>query len=164
MSTEPIPHPYLVQRLDPRNEKYPGTGVHKYFSMDYMGSAEFEFGALPQTLKAIRERADLPSWEVTKIKASGEDAYYVGPEDEVERARSWFEDQLQANPRAEMKERSRLHEAFGLDSQCSSGTVGWGPVAEKDKYNRKPRNHHWAIFKTRELARRWLAGLRATTK
>ena len=46
--------PYLIQRAkfqDNSNAK----GIDSILSFDYMGSAEFEFGALPQSLKRIRK-------------------------------------------------------------------------------------------------------------
>lgn len=50
--------PYLVQRILKKDYSAPGKkGVDALFSFDYMGSAEFEFGALPQALKRMREHA-----------------------------------------------------------------------------------------------------------
>jgi hypothetical protein len=43
--------PYLIQRCTIRNDAKLDTGFDAHFSMDYMGSAEFEFGALPNSLK-----------------------------------------------------------------------------------------------------------------
>lgn len=55
--------PYLIQRMmfwkSPR-----GEGFDDILSMDYMGSAEFEFGALPKSLKRICQLADLLSVEL----------------------------------------------------------------------------------------------------
>ena len=52
--------PYLIQRAkfitdDERKYVEDRKGVDKVLSFDYMGSAEFEFGALPQSLKRIRQ-------------------------------------------------------------------------------------------------------------
>ena len=44
---------YLVQRLSP--QEWPNAkGFDAYFSCEYMGSAEFEWGALPDSLKRLR--------------------------------------------------------------------------------------------------------------
>lgn len=45
--------PYCIQRakFENRPEK---TGIDKLLRFDYMGSAEFEFGALPASLKRVR--------------------------------------------------------------------------------------------------------------
>lgn len=45
---------YLIQRAKFRNNPNK-KGIDQILSFNYMGSAEFEFGALPQSLKRIRE-------------------------------------------------------------------------------------------------------------
>lgn len=49
--------PYLIQRMSKRNRDAvkieEGTSFDGYLSLDYMGSAEFEFGALPASLKRL---------------------------------------------------------------------------------------------------------------
>lgn len=47
--------PYLVQRCM-FNKRESASGIDAILGFDYMGSAEFEFGALPKSLKAIREK------------------------------------------------------------------------------------------------------------
>jgi hypothetical protein len=47
---------YLVQRLESKSAPHnPSNGFDGYFSLDYMGSSEFEWGAIPKALKAMRE-------------------------------------------------------------------------------------------------------------
>lgn len=48
---------YLVQRMT-RTDQPHKTGFDAKFSLDYMGSAEFEFGGVPASLKRMRA-ADL---------------------------------------------------------------------------------------------------------
>lgn len=45
--------PYLIQRA--KFQKREKTGIDSLLSFDYMGSSEFEFGALPKALKRVRE-------------------------------------------------------------------------------------------------------------
>ena len=46
--------PYLIQRIMIRQQVAENeSGVDKHFSFDYMGSSEFEFGALSKALKAM---------------------------------------------------------------------------------------------------------------
>lgn len=45
--------PYLIQRANFEKNKQ-GKGIDALLRFDYMGSAEFEFGALPQSLKRVR--------------------------------------------------------------------------------------------------------------
>ena len=49
--------PYLIQRAE-FSDRSDGKGIDSILAFDYMGSAEFEFGALPQSLKRIRENFD----------------------------------------------------------------------------------------------------------
>jgi hypothetical protein len=51
--------PYLIQRAkfkSPIDENR--TGIDRIIKLDYMGSAEFEFGELPKSLKRIRDNID----------------------------------------------------------------------------------------------------------
>lgn len=49
--------PYLIQRA--KFESRPDRkGVDRLLAFDYMGSAEFEFGALPESLKRVRRNID----------------------------------------------------------------------------------------------------------
>jgi len=55
--------PYLIQRAKfIKEDEYSVNrkGIDKLLRFDYMGSAEFEFGALPQSLKRIR--ADIKNY------------------------------------------------------------------------------------------------------
>jgi hypothetical protein len=46
---------YTVQRLSPKHLNCDtDKGINREFSCDYMGSAEFEYGALPASLKRLR--------------------------------------------------------------------------------------------------------------
>ena len=52
-------HPYLIQRAKFQDKPHPtDTGIDKILSFDYMGSSEFEWGALPKSLKRIRQDID----------------------------------------------------------------------------------------------------------
>lgn len=44
---------YLVQRVTRTDQRHK-TGFDAKFSLDYMGSSEFEFGAVPASLKRMR--------------------------------------------------------------------------------------------------------------
>jgi len=56
--------PYLIQRVIERQDIQPfkdglELGFDSYFRCDYMGSAEFEFGALPKSLKTFTKNPEL---------------------------------------------------------------------------------------------------------
>ena len=66
-------NPYLIQRCKTKNP-YPKRdgikGIDSILSMDYMGSAEFEFGSLPQSLKRLTPQiAEVKIFE-TKLKST----------------------------------------------------------------------------------------------
>ena len=50
--------PYLVQRANFKNLKTENGSIDDTLYFDYMGSAEFEFGALPKSLKRITSKID----------------------------------------------------------------------------------------------------------
>jgi len=49
--------PYLIQRGEIVDREYK-EGIDSIISFDYMGSSEFEWGALPESLKRIRAKID----------------------------------------------------------------------------------------------------------
>ena len=52
--------PYLIQRGTFRSDlALEKKGLDQFVNFDYMGSSEFEWGALPKALKGIREFKDL---------------------------------------------------------------------------------------------------------
>jgi hypothetical protein len=50
---------YLVQRLSRPYASTPGRGFDSFFALDYMGSSEFEWGAIPTALCRMRAYHDL---------------------------------------------------------------------------------------------------------
>lgn len=72
---------YLVQRLVDHGADRPGAdrperGFDGFFGCDYMGAAEFEFGAVGDSLKRIRS-ADVV---LAVHKVGDTPVYFVGPE------------------------------------------------------------------------------------
>ena len=69
---------YLVQRLGSKKLHRADQGFDGYFSLDYMGSSEFEWGAIPKALKAMREQRVIV--EPAKVYIDGRDheVYFVG--------------------------------------------------------------------------------------
>lgn len=64
--------PYLIQRATFKYDPY-RNGIDSILDFDYMGSAEFEFGALPQSLKRIRENISdycISTFEIKNKKIS----------------------------------------------------------------------------------------------
>lgn len=52
-----IHHPYLIQRGEIKRPLVAGR-FSEAVDLDYMGSAEFEFGALPKSLRALQSMVD----------------------------------------------------------------------------------------------------------
>lgn len=76
---------YLTQRLRRRDRRM-GPGFDGLFACDYMGSAEFEWGALPESLGRIREtkkRLVVHTGEVTRNGVTAT-VYVVGDRRRVE--------------------------------------------------------------------------------
>jgi hypothetical protein len=145
--------PYLVQRLQKTYDGKPregAKGVDRFFMMDYMGSAEFEFGALPASLKRIRAMPKIA--EPKRIKIAQHVVWYVGPEDYREVAELFFRDQLNTrqNQKMRLKESSRIYQSFIGDDwdKKRDDYVGWWDV-----------EHDWAFFVTKDHARNWIKTL-----
>lgn len=69
---------YLVQRLT-RRDHDGAKGFDRLFGCQYMGSAEFEWGAIPESLKRIRaSKVALHVGEVAR-KGAAVTVYVVGP-------------------------------------------------------------------------------------
>jgi hypothetical protein len=61
-----IKKPWLIQRVIERPSKNKTKGFDGRFNCDYMGSAEFEFGGLPKSLKEFVKKSN--NIVVTKFK------------------------------------------------------------------------------------------------
>ena len=136
---------YLIQRLKKPTGANPfsfGGGLkngginqkafdqlNKIFSFDYMGAAEFEFGALPETLQKINDHSSefisgstKVSWRMddwkTKEKSSGKDeVYYICHKDHEEEVKKRIAIWAIGKKASYMnlKERVRLNESFKED-------------------------------------------------
>jgi hypothetical protein len=64
---EEMEKPYLIQRMKARNQSKADElpGIDSIFSMDYMGSSEFEWGALPESLKRVCK--NIKAYEIVVI-------------------------------------------------------------------------------------------------
>jgi hypothetical protein len=168
---------YLVQRVKTKPiQRTPKhllpdpipTSIDYFFEMDYMGSSEFEWGALPESLK--RMRAATMVAEPKRLKVAGKYlCWYVGPEDEYTLAKMLFIDQLAlSGDFARLKERTCIRDNF-VDLG-SPATVGG--VALPSKFAKTRDDYNWydawwaiektfAIFKTKVDAETWLRCVKA---
>lgn len=105
--------PTLVQRVSFRKEPSEHQkGIDRLFSFDYMGSSEFEFGALGAALRCMR--AEEPKkWKVEQITSGQHVVFYVGTKECAKVAHELFTDQLRGrDQRARTKEMTRIHETY----------------------------------------------------
>lgn len=122
---------YLAQRINLRTEPNPlKKGIDEVFSFDYMGSAEFEFGALPQALDYLRLlQEDLVFEEITVeldykqcdesakklIELSGSKtfkAFFVGDLNRIEMAKEFLKQELQEYISGKTKEISYILQSW----------------------------------------------------
>lgn len=159
--------PCLVQILEERpNSDNPRPGIDRYFTMHYMGAAEYEFGALPQTLR--RMRAALDNIKIMQMPLpDGRMFWYVGVEASWGYARAYLEHCLDPSVRT-------LKVQMVGASKCTSGPkyklagdrltsheVGWWVVRDADSdRGSELRATDWAMFDDEKHAKNFLAGLR----
>lgn len=74
--------PWLVMRLKrPWAEVQRDKGFDGFFELDYMGASEYEFGAVPDSLKRIRKGGKV---SVFPVSLSGKDVFLVCHRQEVD--------------------------------------------------------------------------------
>lgn len=120
----------LIQRVVRR--KYMSEhskGVDRMFEFDYMGRAEFEFGTIPQALKAMRSRKDgVWDLEPAVIVVGEHTAYYVGAPETFDVAVQVFEDQLKTREERKLRplEWTYIHETYVPNPRSTLGPFhGW---------------------------------------
>ena len=70
---------YLVQRMSSRKGTvHPSRGFDGYFELDYMGSSEFEWGAIPKALKSMRRVDSVVESQDVIISGRVHRVYFVG--------------------------------------------------------------------------------------
>lgn len=134
---------YLVQRLrqhDPISER--GTGFDRYFSLDYMGSSEFEWGAIPKALAEVRKhRAVMQAYPVT-IGGVTRPVYFVGHKGKLLAAayamRVWAEG-TEHRPPFWGKESTHFKENFAGDpDDYYARTNAWWAIRENVAWALEP--------------------------
>lgn len=150
-------YPFLVQRLRHHEARGVEHNIARYFDFDYMGSSEFEAGAIPRSKKILNAALPLGTEKPEPVKLSeGEHtAWYVGPNAHLEMARTWFREELAADATG-MLERSNLRETYTKPTERSCN--GWFCVDGGWREGRQV----WALFTKKDFARDFIKGLRGT--
>lgn len=143
---------YYVQRIcERRSPAASSRGVDRHFIMDYMGSAEFEFGALLRALWGLRS---VEMSGPVSIEHDGAVCWFVGPAGLLDEAREFFVGQLSATP-------PRLKEFSGIKREYESSDgryVGWWNLADASRRGQLAAPG-WAIFRKKAHAALWLEAL-----
>lgn len=110
--------PDLIQRMNLRNDIPKNPTLDQMYKMDYMGSAEFEFGALPSSLKEFTKRAE--SLEVTLVDpvvrdSSGQRLFILGTPENIKEYMPYMKDLLLG--------KYRLKESLHFDHEMVDGTI-----------------------------------------
>lgn len=103
---------WLVQRLRAPYAAPGRAGFDALFACDYMGSAEFEWGAVPKALQSVRsaKRLTVEAHEITWGGVT-RTVWFVGPEQGMAEKIADWDDWCAEG--CQGKERSRFTEAFG---------------------------------------------------
>lgn len=161
--------PYLLQRILRRSGVRPEhakAGVDACFSMDYMGSAEFEWGALPQTLKRMRVNIDAIRVMSMDVKGKGANhrVWFVGPESSYGVALLFTEYEIHGTPvsytgkyRRSPRELTNFKSILEGTADWGRDVIGWWSVGEGDAPNNLTG---WALFTKETDADMFLACLR----
>lgn len=162
--------PHLIQRVLRRQDSdrlHPKSGVDACFAMDYMGSAEFEWGALPQTLKQMRANLDairVMSMDVKGVKGQNHRVWFVGPESSYGVAMLFAECEIHGSPvsysgdyRQSLKEMANFKPILEDTADWGRDVIGWWSVGEGNLPNIKTG---WALFMAEKDADMFLACLR----
>lgn len=132
--------PYLVQRVLRRDKIAAGTGVDRLFAFDYMGAAEFEWGALPAALREMRAHTLV----IRALRHGDHACTFIGqPEDEA-KAQSFFVDQL-GERAVSLKEATGLRRTYNGEKYADK-TIGWWALDQ---------GCPWLIFRNKADAYAW---------
>jgi hypothetical protein len=142
--TDKIPH--LVQRIKAPegNPLLNRKGVDRVVEYDYMGSSEFEWGALRDALKRLKAAKGVELWPLT---IDGIKFRYVGTKEQAEEIRAWVQADLAGKWHGQ--EASYLRRAIGRhdswEAQLKERTCGWWALDEGI-------NPPWILFSNLTLA------------
>ena len=141
---------YLVQRIKRKKKDNTKKGVDQLFQFDYMGASEFEWGALPEALKAMKDQENVGMPITTQDGDRTVTAYFHGPEGVLPIAQHLFETHYHGNRRdCYTKERTQIQDAYSPRNEWDKELIGWWDI-----------EHHFVIFKSKQDRKLW----RRTTK
>ncbi len=111
--------PYLIQRCTSKDiKKEDIVGFDSAFSLDYMGSSEFEFGTLPASLKTTLDK--IYNYYKTDVKSKDERTLYViaHSKEQKDEILKYLPDLVDNKIR--LKESSKLQGALRSEKYCEN--------------------------------------------
>lgn len=128
---------YLVQRCTKKFRQYQSEAVADAFSLDYMGSAEFEFGAIPKSIRKLAQKNLVQTSFKHKSKNGKEHTIHVVADhdeqgDAVEAIRKYLS---ASSPYRNLKEYIHLWELVNEDKKREEyWETFWWCVDENSNY------------------------------
>jgi len=125
---------YLVQRMKNReiSEGNNTPSIDDLFTQDYMGSAEFEFGALPKSLKRICQRLnEYQTYTLTEFKRPKSDEavrIFCLPEHKDEIVEGIRELLKSEYPKMQMKEHAGFFKTFHGENDDYHRADAWWEI------------------------------------
>lgn len=131
MENDLMKTPYLIQRIssryvvgdDPKN-------FDAQFSLDYMGSSEFEWGAIPRALKSIRAKStDLVVRKLGVTTHDGLEGFVISVPGDIDDIIDIVTREI-ADPHLWCKQAARIHGRFNKDRIFGENTtlIGWWDI------------------------------------
>lgn len=105
--------PWLIQRWKVKGGWKPSLKVSEYLKQDYMGSSEFEFGAIPKTLREFHAR--LGKLVYTKLEVNGHAVHLLSLPEQVEPYKAFLATMSKDKYEVRLKERIRLAHILSND-------------------------------------------------
>ena len=138
--------PYLVQRCYAKTNSNGHKGVDALLSFDYMGSSEFEFGALGTASRAMRKQTNV----LETIKCDGPQKwklFILTEPDMVDTVKKWVREEMAGTWYG--KERAGLREAVAPTPK--EAQAQYRPYADA-WWGIDSGRPSWMVFRTKELA------------
>jgi len=103
--------PYLIQRMIKQKDPQENPTIDQLYKMDYMGSSEFEWGALPKSLKLFTKNFGNLTIDSSEIKNfKNEFLYLLGMKDVINFYKPFIPDII--NGKSFLKERMECEPAL----------------------------------------------------
>ena len=141
---------WLVQRM--KFCSAPPVGESKFvpsFDFDYMGAAEFEFGAIQNTARMLQAR--VKDIKVQKYNYGSHAVWVLGTSKGRDHAIKLFDDQM-SDCKWRLKESTRIKGSYTGTSRWDTEIDCWMGVVQKASYDSLREWHLFGLFKSEAAA------------